>query len=948
MEQANGGKEAISGGQRPAAASPVGPAPGATQGDTFYFIPHTHWEGAVFRTRAAYLDMGLPHILAALRLLERHPDYRFVLDQACYVEPFLERYPEEEEAFRRFLREGRLAIAGGMDVMPDVNMPGGESLVRQVVYGKGFFRRRLGVDPHIAWPLDTFGHHAQMPQLLGLAGYRSMWFFRGVSSWETPAEFLWEGIDGTRIAAYWLPHGYAVTYGSPASEEAFAAFMEERFARLAPFARGPGRVGPAGADVCEPEEHVPALVAAFNRRPDRPFDLRLATPAEYEAAVAARGGELPVVRGELNPIFQGTYSSRIELKQQTRELEVLLTAAEKLGVVLGWLGLEADCGILWRAWEPMLFNQTHDLMSGVMTDAVYEDTLESFAFSRRLAAGEVEQRLRRLAGQIDTQGEGIPLVVWNPLGWERTDLAEVEVSLVGQDGTGEPGAAPPASGRSAGDTGSAGGADAAGHAAPAVGVEPPPEPALQLVDPDGSQVPVQVLEARRSRGGALLGARIAFVARDVPALGHGVYHLRATRGAGGIDREAAPGSGPPHPSGSPPAGQACAGGPPRSAHAAAGPCVLENEHYRLEVDARTGAITRVSVKDGGWEALCAPGNVVACEEDHGDLWEPYRPLDGGSRIAMAVRHPAPEPGRAVLSTDQPGEPGTVRQGPVLTEVTVEHPFGEQGRFRTTVRLCAGLPRVEVHTAILNHDRFVRYRALFPTTMPPGDSVHEIPFGASVRPDGIEFPAQNWVDLGGPDRGVALLNRGLPGNNAADGALILSLMRCTSIVAYGFGGGYEPGMSSDSGHEVGQERAFDYALVPHAGDWRQAGLFRQGMEFVHPLRVQAAAPHPGRLPARWGFLRVSDPRVVVSALKTGEEGGAVLRLYEATGQPARQVRVGLAGRPVAASEVNLVEDPLSELPLAADGSLHLDLRPFEIRTIGFRFPPEQGADPCASA
>ena len=90
-------------------------------------IPHTHWEGAVFLTREEYLDVGLPNILRALRLLKAHPNYRFVLDQACYVRPFLERYPEEEAAFRRFIKEGRLAIVCGNDVMLDVNMPGGES-----------------------------------------------------------------------------------------------------------------------------------------------------------------------------------------------------------------------------------------------------------------------------------------------------------------------------------------------------------------------------------------------------------------------------------------------------------------------------------------------------------------------------------------------------------------------------------------------------------------------------------------------------------------------------------------------------------------------------------------------------------------------------------------------------------------------------------------------------
>jgi len=368
---------------------------------TFWFIPHTHWEGAVFKSREQYLRMGLHHILTALKLLEAEPEYRFVLDQVCYVKPFLERYPEQRTAFRKMVAEGRLEIVGGTDVMADVNMPSGESFVRQVLYGKGYFRRELGVDVTVGWQLDTFGHHAQMPQLLKSAGYRSFWFFRGVESWEVPSEFRWQGLDGTEIPAFWLPHGYAVVYGSPKKLPEFAQFFKDRFDGLTPFSRGTDRVGLAGADVCEPEEHVPALVRAFNEQDDAPFTLRIGVPTDFEKVVAKRG-ELPVVRGELNPIFQGAYSSRIELKQRARALESLLTTAEKLGVLANWLGGRSRERTIWRAWEPVLFNQAHDLASGVMTDHVYEDTLRGYRFAERLGSEAVEAGLRGLLDKIDT------------------------------------------------------------------------------------------------------------------------------------------------------------------------------------------------------------------------------------------------------------------------------------------------------------------------------------------------------------------------------------------------------------------------------------------------------------------------------------------------------------------------------------------------------------------
>lgn len=838
-----------------------GQSPGTKGPEVFWHIPHTHWEGAVFKTREEYLEMGLPNILRALKMLKQHPNYRFVLDQVSYVKPFLERYPQEEATFRKMVADGRLQIVGGTDVMPDVNMPGGESFIRQVLYGKRYYRQKLGVDVTVGWQLDTFGHHAQMPQLLKLAGYRSFWFFRGVSGWDVPSEFFWQGIDGSQIPAFWLSHGYAVTYGSPKKPADFAKFFREKFKLLKPHFRGSDCVGLAGADVCEPEEHVPALVEQFNRQPGAPFTLWIGVPADVEAVVAQRS-DRPVVSGELNPIFQGTYSSRIEVKQWTRNNERLLTTAEKLCVLSRWLGMPADEHELWRAWEPTLFNHAHDLMSGVMTDRVYEDSVRSYAFSKRLADEMVEQGLENLASKADTRGDGLALMVFNSLGWSRTDVAVADVGFSDPGGVG-----------------------------------------LRLLDAAGQSVPVQILAEQRYPGGGLVQAKIAFVARDVPAMGYAVYRLipaesGGTKGAG--------------------------------AAAAKGSNAIETDRYRVTFDQSTGAMSSLVVKPENREILSGAANVVSREADHGDLWEPYKPLDGGSRIAMKQPQPVPQPGKAVFSSEFKGTVGSVSVGPVVSEFSVSHPFGKEGRFVTRVRLYSGLPRIDIHTQILNQEKFVRYQALFPTSIKGGKSVHEIPFGAIERPMAIEFPAQNWVDYGDGQWGLALLNRGLPGNLVTDGTMMISLLRSTQIVAYGFGGGYEPGMSSDSGFELGKELGFDYALIPHAGDWRDAGLYRHGLEYNNPLVVRTVGGHAGPLPCRWGLLGLSHANVVLSAVRPGQDGAAVVRLYEASGQPTKGVRLRMNAKVQSAEEVNLMEDAGKGLEIR-DNAVGFDLGAFEIKT-----------------
>jgi alpha-mannosidase len=856
------------------AVASIADEPVTAKKPTLWVIPHTHWEGAVFKTREEYLEVGLPNILMAMRLLREQPGFRFTLDQVAYVRPFLERYPAEEADFRRFLAEGRLQLAGALDVMPDDNMPGGETFIRQMQYGKGYYRKKLGVDVTAGWLIDTFGHHAQLPQLLARAGFKSFWFVRGVPRQDFPSEFFWEGIDGTKIASIYLPYSYAIMYGSPNDTAKFKAFAQSRFNMLSPNSHGPDRVGLSGPDVALPEEQLAPRVEEFNRDPQAPFAMRMAVPADFEAAIAGRT-DRPVFKGELNPIFQGIYSSRIELKAWMRLMERLLLTAEKLSAIAAWLGSPADMGGIWAGWEPVLFNQTHDLASGVMTDHVYEDTIRSYEFAKRRAEAIIDAKWDLLAAKIDTRGPGAPVLVFNTLGWPRSDIAVVNA------GFGEGGVT-----------------------------------AVVLTGPDGQTNPSQILESTHYADGSLKTARIAFIARDVPGLGYATYYVRPLRGPDAAtqhDRS------------------------PALATSAAGPRVeLENEHYRVILDGATGAITSLRLKQGDWEVLSGPGNVVAREQDRGDLWELYKGLDGGSRVAMTTQQKVPRRGQAVYSDEGTGDPGTMMIGPVFSELRVARPFGS-GRFATTVRVYARLRRIEITTTLVNQEKFVRYQALFPTTINGGKSTHEIPFGSIDRPDAIEFPAQNWVDHGDGRRGLALLNIGLPGNLVTDGTMMVSLLRAHTLGAYGFGGGYEPGMSSDSGYQLGQERTMQYALVPHAGDWREAGVFRDGLEINHPLICRNVIPHSGTLPGRWGLLDVSNPNVVVSSLKPTEDGAVALRVYEASGRPAQGVTIKLQANVRSAREANLMEDVGADVKTEGN-TVRVDLTPFEIKTLRLQMDP----------
>ncbi len=170
---------------------------------------------------------------------------------------------------------------------------------------------------------------------------------------------------------------------------------------------------------------------------------------------------------------------------------------------------------------------------------------------------------------------------------------------------------------------------------------------------------------------------------------------------------------------------------------------VETRFYRLSFDLAAGAIKSLRVKPDDWEVFAGPANIVARQQDRGDLWELYRGLDGGSKIAMTNRQAVPRPGQARFSNEFKSSPGSLRAGPVYTEFHVAHPF-DTGGYASTVRIYAELPRIECELQLINQEKYVRYQALFPTTIKDGKSTHEIPFGAIERPSGSSSPPRTGL------------------------------------------------------------------------------------------------------------------------------------------------------------------------------------------------------------
>ncbi len=300
---------------------------------------------------------------------------------------------------------------------PDMNMPDGESLARQLLYGKRYFLDQFGVDVTVGWNPDTFGHNWQTPQILAKAGIP--YYVFGRCAPENVPAFWWEGKDGTRILCY-VPQGwYNVSLRDGIRETIVKAASQgplRDFMIL--YGAGDHGGGPRDTDL--------DAIKAFGRDPAHP-KLEFTTPEAFFKIVEATGAALPVVKRELNFTFPACYTTQTEAKRANREMEGLLAAAEAFSTVAVASGYrdyypERD---LDEAWKIVLRNQFHDILDGSSIGPVYEEALKAYAEARERGRRALDFSLETLAASVDTRGEGQPVLVFNPLLWERTDVVAV-------------------------------------------------------------------------------------------------------------------------------------------------------------------------------------------------------------------------------------------------------------------------------------------------------------------------------------------------------------------------------------------------------------------------------------------------------------------------------------------------------------------------------------------
>lgn len=341
-------------------------------------VGHAHIDTAWLWPIAETRRKCIRTFATAVRYMADYPDYRFACSQAQQYAWIKETVPGLYERIKAQVAAGRFVPVGGTWVEMDCNIPTGESLARQFLYGQRFFRQEFGVTCHELWLPDVFGYSAQLPQIMRLAGIR--YFLTTKLSWnqfnQLPANtFLWEGLDGTRVLTHFPPLD---TYNAMATVadalKNSAKFRDHERARESylVFGLGDGGGGP-----------TLAMLEQLRRMKD--VDglprVEMRSPEEFFRRCEADIQEPTVWSGELYlELHRGTYTTQARVKRDNRRSELLLRDTEFLSAVAARVsGLPYPGAALERLWKLVLLNQFHDIIPGSSIAEVYRDTAAQYA-----------------------------------------------------------------------------------------------------------------------------------------------------------------------------------------------------------------------------------------------------------------------------------------------------------------------------------------------------------------------------------------------------------------------------------------------------------------------------------------------------------------------------------------------------------------------------------------
>lgn len=394
-------------------------------------IGHTHIDVAWWWTVAQTREKVGRSFATVLKLMDEYPNYKFMSSQPQLYAFLKERYPELYEKAKQRIKEKRWEPEGGMWVEADCNLTSGESLVRQFMHGKRFFKEEFGVDNRILWLPDVFGYSGALPQIMKKCGID--YFMTTKLAWnqfnKVPYDtMMWRGIDGTEVLTHLITtlgvsqpiKDYFTTYNGMLHPDAIMGgwmrYQNKDINNdiLVSYGYGDGGGGPT-REMLETSirmekgiKGIPKVRQEFSRTYFEELEERVKGDRR-----------LPVWEGEFYfEYHRGTYTSMARNKRSNRKAELGLMDLELLSV-LAQAQAAYPAEELDRMWKKVLINQFHDILPGSAIHEVYEVTKEEYAALQKEIKALEEERLHALVG--DDEG----ITIFNTTGHDRSDIVEL-------------------------------------------------------------------------------------------------------------------------------------------------------------------------------------------------------------------------------------------------------------------------------------------------------------------------------------------------------------------------------------------------------------------------------------------------------------------------------------------------------------------------------------------
>lgn len=401
-------------------------------------VGHTHIDVAWLWPLRVTEDKAVRSSATVLELMNQFPEYKFMSSQPQLYLYVKKNAPEIYEQIRQRVAEGRWEVEGAMFVEADCNLTSGESLVRQCVYGKRFFRQEFGKDNRVLWLPDVFGYSAAMPQILKKCGIH--YFMTTKISWnevnKIPYDtFYWKGIDGTKILTHFIPtqdyyddcpakgtHGFSTTYNGEMTPSqvkgAWHRYQQKGLNShvLSAFGFGDGGGGPT-AEMLETQRRLHWGL------PGCPATDMTSSREFFEALDdEVRDKTVPIWSGELYLEFhRGTYTSMARNKRANRKGEFALTNLETWSAAAQALcDVPYPAAAILQGWEILMRNQFHDILPGSSILEVYEDSALEYAGLFALTDGGIKCAQQSLADKIGGT------VVFNANGQKMSGFVELD------------------------------------------------------------------------------------------------------------------------------------------------------------------------------------------------------------------------------------------------------------------------------------------------------------------------------------------------------------------------------------------------------------------------------------------------------------------------------------------------------------------------------------------